>query len=169
MERWPLSWMQAVRYWYAEHEKFVNKFQEPRGGGWLTWPTQPWEHTSKGECVGHCQAQREKTSSSSYCCLWDFPEGSRWLGVNSESPSLVHTSLLQDSPSVLPTLMGTGCACQGLCSNACPGNVFSSPVYGQAQFEQCLELYKLTKINKSGQSKADADGCERSIKKCLLI
>lgn len=33
MERWLLSWMQVVRYWYAEHEIFVNKFKEPRGGG----------------------------------------------------------------------------------------------------------------------------------------
>lgn len=33
MERWLLSWMQAVRYWYAKHEIFVNKFKEPRGGG----------------------------------------------------------------------------------------------------------------------------------------
>lgn len=38
MKRWLLSWMEDVRYWYAEHEKLVSKFKEPRGGGRLIWP-----------------------------------------------------------------------------------------------------------------------------------
>lgn len=169
MERWLLSWMQVVRYWYAENEEFVNKFKEPRGGGWLTRPTRPWEHTSKGECMGCCQARWEKTSSSSYCCLWDFPKGTRWLGGERWVPSLAHTSLLQDSPSASPTLMGTGCACQGLCSNALPWQCVFLPCVWTSSAEQCLELYKLTKISKSGESKADADCCERNLKKSLLI
>lgn len=83
--------------------------------------------------------------------------------------SLAHTSLPQDSPSAPPMLTGSGCACQRLCSNALPWQWVFLPCVWTSSAGQCLELYKFTKINKSGESKADVHGYAKTFEKRILV
>lgn len=79
--------------------------------------------------------------------------------------SLVHTNLLQDSPSAPPLSQHWGFMSK-VVLQCFALTMFSSPVYGQALLNSvwsCINSLKKKK-KKSGESQADTDGCERNFK-----
>lgn len=126
------------------------------------WQIKLWEHASRGECVGSCQARWEKTSNSIYDCLQDFPKGSTWLKSWRWSPHCLCNQPWADWGSALEIIdclsahPTHSCVCMLECHDQMLGitlevcfPLLCTDMPGTTVFR----LYKLIEIRKNGESK----------------